>query len=72
MAKLKLSEWASIAEIFASFVVIASLAYIGLEINQNTKALQQASYQSILSVISDADMEIASNADLNRIVILYQ
>jgi hypothetical protein len=72
VAKLKLSEWASIAEIIASFVVIASLAYIGLEINQNTQALQQETHQSVLSILTDTQMSLAIDTDFNRIVMLAE
>ena len=48
MRKLKLKDWASVAEISASFVVVASLAYIGLELNQNTKVGFSAPFQDYI------------------------
>jgi len=68
MPNLKLSEWANVAEIAVSFVVVASLAYIGLEVNQNTQALQIASYQSMNSYLLELDVAQASNEGLNRII----
>ena len=37
---MKLSEWASIAEIVGAVAVVASLAYVALQINQNTVAIE--------------------------------
>ena len=72
MPNLKLSEWANVAEIGVSFVVVASLVYIGLEVNQNTKALQIASYQSMNTYNLELDVAQASNEDLNRIITLAE
>jgi hypothetical protein len=69
MSKLKLSDWASIAEILASVVVIASLAYIGLELRQNTQAMQQASYQSANDYLLQMDLAQATDAELNRLML---
>ena len=68
MAKFKLSEWASIAEISTSIVVIASLAYIGLELSQNTLALQQTSYQAANDYLLQLDLAQATDEDLNRLM----
>jgi len=37
MAKRQLSDWASIAEIISALAVVASLLYVGFEIQRNTK-----------------------------------
>ena len=65
MPNLKLSEWANVAEISVSFIVVASLVYIGLEVNQNTQALQIDSYQSMNGYLLELDVAQASNEDLN-------
>jgi hypothetical protein len=68
LKNLKLSEWANVAEIIASIVIVFSLAYVGLELNQNTKSIQQSSYQSTLSMLTEGDLLLAADADINRIV----
>lgn len=68
MKKLTLSEWASVAEIIAAIVIILSLGYVGLELNQNTNAIQQSSYQATLDTLTEGDYLLASDPDLNRIV----
>ena len=47
MAKRTLSEWASIAEIVSATAVIASLLYVGFEINRNTTVSLAANRQAI-------------------------
>ena len=68
MRKLVLSEWANVAEIIASIVIVFSLAYVGLELNQNTTAMQQSSYQSTLGMLTEGDLLLASDGELNEIV----
>jgi len=47
MIKLKLSEWASIAEIVGALAVVASLFYVGYQIKRNTEVGLAANRQSI-------------------------
>lgn len=65
---MKLSEWASISEIIASIVIIASLGYVAMELNQNTQSIQQSSYQDALDTLSAGDFLLASDAEVHRIV----
>ncbi len=37
MLKLKLSEWASVAEIIGGLAIVASLLFVGLEVRENTR-----------------------------------
>ena len=72
MAKLSLSEWANVAEIGGTIVVIASLAYIGLEVKQNTQALQVGTYQAMATFMLELDIAQASDEELNRIITLAE
>jgi hypothetical protein len=40
--RLKLSEWANVAEIIGALAVIISLIYVGLQVNDNTSAIRSA------------------------------
>ena len=53
MARRTLSDWASIAEIIGAAAVVASLLYVGYEINRNTKVSLAANRQSIASRAQD-------------------
>jgi len=65
---MKLSEWANIAEIIASIVIVLSLVYVGMEINQNTQALQNESHLDILAMLTEAQMTLVSNDELHRTI----
>ena len=68
MSRLKLSDWANISEIVASFVIVISLVYVGFEINQNTLALQHNAYQNVMIVLADSDLALATDRELNKVV----
>jgi hypothetical protein len=72
MRKLALSEWANVAEIIASIVIVASLVYVALEINQNTQSLQQGAYQNALDRLSTGDLLLAADGETQRIVSLAE
>ena len=40
MKKLSLADWGHIAEIFGAVAVVVTLAYVGLQLQQNTAAIQ--------------------------------
>lgn len=47
MDKRELSDWASIAEIISAFAVVASILYVGFEIQRNTKVGLASNRQAI-------------------------
>ncbi|WOJ93786.1 hypothetical protein R0135_01135 [Congregibacter variabilis] len=69
MRKLTLSEWANIAEILGSAVVVLSLIFIGLELRQNTNALYTNSWQQVIDKMIDLDLSEASDETLGRVMI---
>lgn len=68
MKKLKLTEWAQIAEIVAAVAVVLSLIYVGYELKENTSAIRASSVQAITTGTRDSMMIVASDADLARII----
>jgi hypothetical protein len=51
--KLKLSDWASLAEILGSVAVIVSLIYVGVQVSDSTSAVRSAS-------VNDASLAVQS------------
>ena len=45
---MKLSDWANVAEIASAVAVVASLAYVAVQINQNTVAIEASTQQGRL------------------------
>ena len=75
MLKLKLSEWASVAEIIGGLAIVASLLFVGLEVRENTRvtmltsdrALDQQNLALNLSITNSSDFaEILVRAEMNR------
>ncbi len=52
---MKLSEWANVAEIVSAVAVVTTLLYVGLEINQNTRAIQSGTHQALLDSAQELD-----------------
>ena len=53
MTKRKLSDWASIAEIISAAAVVASLLYVGYEIQRNTRVGLASNRQAIAARAQD-------------------
>lgn len=51
--KLKLSEWASIAEIAASIAVVVTLLLVVASMRENTNAIQANTYQNFMRDLND-------------------
>ena len=68
MTKLKLADWAHFSEIAASAVVVLSIIYLGLEINQNTIALQNESHLAVNQTLSAFDVAAAMDQEFHQIL----
>lgn len=68
MKKLELADWANIAEIFASGVLVLTLVYVGLELDRNTKATHSGSWQGVIDKMNDLDAIEASNPDFSNLI----
>ena len=60
----KLQQWSLIAEIVAAIAVVLSIAYLTLEVQRNTSAVQSQTSQGLLEMANQANMELAANADM--------
>ena len=65
---MKLSEWAHIAEITSAIAVVISLIYIGLEINQNTVAVNANTHQSMIDYGREQSEILLTNEALADLV----
>ena len=62
--KLKLSDWASIAEIVGATAVVFSLIYVGYQIKANTIEVRATNRQQLISRSLSATHTAASSPDL--------
>ena len=66
---MKLSDWANIAEIIGGVAIIASLIFVGMQIEENSRAVRSNTFQSITetdmnwleNLVEDPDLAIAWN-----------
>jgi hypothetical protein len=59
--RLKLSEWANLAEIFGAVAVIVSLIYVGYQVNVNTSAIRSAAANDASVAMQTWYLEMGSN-----------
>jgi len=57
---LKLSEWASIAEVLSAIAIVVSLVFVGLQISEGNRQTRAATVQS------DLDSEMEFQAEITR------
>ena len=61
MGKLKLSDWAAIAEVVGAVAIVVSLIYVATELRHNTEATQAATFQQLVALSSNSLMAIAQD-----------
>lgn len=59
--KSKLSDIASIAEIIGSVAIVVSLIYVGVQVNDSTRAVRSANANDISAAIADWYNVVGSN-----------
>ncbi|MBS1117761.1 MAG: hypothetical protein H6Q87_2145 [candidate division NC10 bacterium] len=61
---MSLEQLSSLAQVFGSIGVIVSLIFVGLQIKQNTGALQRNEHNSTMEQWTVIRMAIAKNRDI--------
>jgi len=65
---MDLGTLAQLGEFIGGFFVLVSLVYLGHQVRQNTRSLRAENYARALERLSTLQSNLASDADLNRIV----
>jgi len=60
--KLKLTDWASVAEILGAFAIVVSLLFVGFQINDSNRETRAATAQSALDLEMLFETQIAQFA----------
>ena len=63
---MKQDQWKNTVEAVGILSIVASLAFVGLEVRQSTKAATDASLSSDTSIIVDTESLVLSHADVWR------
>jgi len=61
--RLKLSEWASVAEIVGAAAVIISLVYVGTQVNDNTSAIRSSAANDASVAMQSWYLEMGTNRE---------
>jgi hypothetical protein len=67
---MKLSEWAAVAEIIGGAAIVASLIFVGTEVNQNTAAIRSATVQAIADQSNASNLAFATDEKLADLLFL--
>ena len=64
MTKLRLAEWASLAEVMGAAAVVVSLIYVGIQVRDNTEAVRAANRQEMVGRAHYATISVATTPEL--------
>lgn len=64
---MKLSDWASVAEIFSGFAVVITLIFLIVGIRSNTEMTRLAVYSELVDDINSISSDVYRDADLSVI-----
>ena len=65
--KFKLTDWASLAEIFSALAVIISLIYVGIQVNDGTRAVRSSSVHDASLAVQNWYLELGSNPQMGEL-----
>jgi hypothetical protein len=65
----KLQEFALIAEIVSGLAIVASLIFVGIQLQHNTKSSEIAAYQARANQASDAMVEMALSEEMATLMV---
>lgn len=68
MPKLRLADWASIAEIVGAVAVVVSLAYVGVQIRANTEEVRATNRQQLVGRSHEATERYALSPEISTIL----
>lgn len=69
MQEKRLNTWVSVAEIVSAIAVVISLFYVGLQVNQNTAAVQTTIYKEITATYGALQLAIIENEQFAGILV---
>lgn len=64
---MKLSDWASIAEIASGIAVVVTLVFLVVGINENTNMTRASVYERTLGRLNEIESRIVTDPEINRL-----
>ena len=65
--KLKLSEWASVAEIISGIAIVVTILFLALGLRENTAATRVSVYSSLIEGLNELARDVYRDPELFRI-----
>ena len=65
--KFKLSDLASVAEIISAIAIVATLIYVGVQVNDSTRAVRSATANENSAALSSWYTQLGNNRDASEI-----
>ena len=65
---MSLEHWSDLAQILGSAGVIVSLVFVGMQIRQNTRALQRTEHNATMSEWTSIRMAVATHRDIAELM----
>ena len=65
--KMKLSDWADIAEIIGGVAIVASLIFVGVQIEENSRAVRSGTFQAITESDMTVIATLMNDPELSRL-----
>ena len=68
MMKLRLSEWASIAEVIGAIGIVISLIFVGVQVKENTDEIRATNRHQLIGRAHSATTSIAANPEIAAVI----
>ena len=68
MRKLTLADWANIGEVIGAIAVVISLAYVGVQIRENTEEMRVTNRQQLIGRAHEATAGFALSPELSAVL----
>ena len=65
--KLRLSDWANIADVTAGIAVVVTLIFLIHSVRENTAATRADSYETLMSDVNDFTLAVTQDSELSRL-----
>ncbi len=72
MKKIKLADWAALAEVIGTVGVIVSLIFVAFSINNNTSEFKAAQANQLYESSREVELAVASDNEWARIIVKGQ
>lgn len=65
--KMKLADWANIAQIIGGVAIVASLIFVGVQIQENSRAVRSGTFQAIMESDMTVIATLMNDPELSRL-----